>query len=323
VRVLVDSRGDVVRLQLLVPSLDDLHVERRGPEDPFTLPMKTVEEIQRLRLEGSTGHRVRVRGLVREGADGTFEIVDATGGLGVRIESGSLPPGHRIDLIGFPVLTKDEIVLADSTFREVEEMTPLAGRRLDTPENLPLVRTVAAIHAMEASEASRQYPVLIRGTLTYYTAPWQFIFIQDATGGIFIHVDRAPFRLVPGQILEVRGTTGEGEFAPVVENAVLRLVGEGPLPEAPPLSIDELLSGQYDSDWVTAEGVVQSVFDEGGHPHEGGHPVLLLRAGTHQFREQSGAVAAVIDGEKQQRRENYRFRDGKKDQAEILQRLGS
>jgi signal transduction histidine kinase/DNA-binding NarL/FixJ family response regulator/HPt (histidine-containing phosphotransfer) domain-containing protein len=278
VRVLVDSTGRVVRLQLLVPSLDDLHVEQRGPEDPFTLPVKTVSEIERLPLEGVSAHRVRVRGLVREGADGAFVLADATGGLGVRVDSGTLPPGQRIDLIGFPVLTKDGVVLTDSAFREVEEVSPLAGRRRDAPENLPLVRTVAAIHSMEASEASRQYPVLLRGVLTYFTAPWQFIFIQDQTGGIFIHIERAPFRLVPGQLLEVRGTTGEGEFAPVVENAVLRLVGEAPLPESAPLSIDELFSGQYDSDWVSAEGVVQSVFDEGGHP------VLLLRAGAHQFR---------------------------------------
>jgi hypothetical protein len=86
-------------------------------------------------------------------------------------------------------------------------------------------------------------------------------FVQDATGGIFMATPAQD--LEPGQLLDVTGQTGAGDFAPVLDRVSARVIGRAPLPapKHPPLS--ELFTGVYDSQWVQAEGIVQTVSRRG------------------------------------------------------------
>jgi signal transduction histidine kinase/CheY-like chemotaxis protein len=277
-RILVDSSGAVVRIELLVPSIEEVRVQDRGPEDPFTLPVKAIHALQTQSLEPTGGHRVRVRGIAQELRQGRFLVKDESGAIQVSVAAGSLPPGRVIDVVGFPSGTGAGLALEDAAFREPPASAARSEARLPAPAMPPVVRTVHAIHSLSAHDASRGYPVRLRGVLTYYTAIWRFGFVQDATGGIFVRLEGAPFEPIPGQLLDISGRTGEGEFAPVIDGAQIRLVGQAPFPEPATASLDDLFTGQHDSDWVSAEGVVQSVFDESGHPG------LVLLAGSHQFR---------------------------------------
>jgi signal transduction histidine kinase len=126
--------------------------------------------------------------------------------------------------------------------------------------NLPLLTTARQVHRLTIEEASRRYPVRVRGVVTFVAGPLEQLFIQDDTGGIFleIHGDYG-FRLQMGQMLEVEGVSAPGGFAPDIEPQHLRLVGEAPLPPARRVTFDQMAAGQEDCNRVEFSGIVRAV----------------------------------------------------------------
>jgi signal transduction histidine kinase/CheY-like chemotaxis protein len=61
-----------------------------------------------------------------------------------------------------------------------------------------------------------------------------------------------------GHLVEIEGVSGPGEFAPIVERPLIRVIGEAPLPPVEQVSLGRLLTGNCDSRWVGIDGVVQS-----------------------------------------------------------------
>ena len=127
-----------------------------------------------------------------------------------------------------------------------------------TLEALPELRTAEAVRRLTAEQAERGYPVRLRGVVSFFNQTLFSRFVQDDTAGIYLQDWPNPPALAPGQIIEVAGKTSAGEYAPVVMPDQVRVVGEGRLPEARPVSYDELASGREDSQLVAATGVVRS-----------------------------------------------------------------
>jgi len=133
-------------------------------------------------------------------------------------------------------------------------------------ESLPAILTTAhAAHSLSLEEAARKHPVHLRAVVTYYDP---FIdlrrpsfFVHDATGGIFVALSRVPpVPLKAGQVVEIEGVSGAGDFAPIVDAAEARVVGEASVPSsAPKVTLTDMLSGADDGQWVEVEGVVHSV----------------------------------------------------------------
>jgi signal transduction histidine kinase len=62
------------------------------------------------------------------------------------------------------------------------------------------------------------------------------------------------------------GVSAPGEYAPILDQAVVRAIGQSHIPStAPRVSFAELMSGAEDGQWVEAEGVVRSVAYSAGH----------------------------------------------------------
>jgi hypothetical protein len=130
---------------------------------------------------------------------------------------------------------------------------------------LPLLTTARTAHDMTAEEAARGYPVLLRAVVTYYD-PYidprhGALFVLDETGGIFVSVPRQPvLPLHAGTLIEIRGVTGGGDYAPIVDHARIRVIGESPLPTAVPRAgLAQMMTGEVDGQWVEIECVVHSV----------------------------------------------------------------
>jgi signal transduction histidine kinase/CheY-like chemotaxis protein len=143
--------------------------------------------------------------------------------------------------------------------------------------DLPLLTTVREISQLTTEKAALNYPVQLHGVVTYAPPAWRAAFVQDSTGGIFIKLDDG-VTLDAGQSVEVNGKSGPGDFAPVVVEARWKINGTTQMPTPPQLTIDELFSGEHDSDWVEAEGIVQSVTTDGKMAY------LIIVSGAHQFR---------------------------------------
>jgi hypothetical protein len=80
-----------------------------------------------------------------------------------------------------------------------------------------------------------------------------------------------------GDLVEVRGRTAPGKFAPVVYHPEIRVVGKARLPQPHPLLLDDLLTGKHDSQWVKVRGIVRSIEIVQDALH------LNVAAGSHRF----------------------------------------
>ncbi len=127
--------------------------------------------------------------------------------------------------------------------------------------------TVAEIRHLTQQEAEQGLPVKLRGVISYNAPGFNLLFLQDETGGIYVHprgLDATLDQLPAGTLVALEGITVPGQFAPRVEGpnktpvSVTRL-GNRALPEPLRLTIDQLEDPQYHSLWIEVGGVVRSV----------------------------------------------------------------
>lgn len=122
------------------------------------------------------------------------------------------------------------------------------------------LHTAAAVRSLTVEEAQKHLPVRLHGVTTFYEENFYSRFIQDETAGIYLSGSGVPpIHLVPGQFVEVTGTTEAGEFAPIIVPQTIRVLGEHSLPVAKPVTDEQLASGVEDSQFVEISGVVRSV----------------------------------------------------------------
>jgi hypothetical protein len=96
-----------------------------------------------------------------------------------------------------------------------------------------------------STEDRYAHRVRIKGVVTLQR-PGKGIFVQDETRGIYIETQqKGP--VSPGDVVEVIGFAGHGEYSPILENGAFRKVGSGSVPPAMDASPDEILSGKYDA----------------------------------------------------------------------------
>lgn len=115
------------------------------------------------------------------------------------------------------------------------------------------------VRQLSAEQAALGYPVRVRGVITG-DVPSPDFFVQDSTAGIYVEGSHSPtFAHHLGDFVEVEGVTGPGQFAPVIREQELVVLGKGTLPRAKLYSFSELAEGQLDSQWVKVRGIVRSV----------------------------------------------------------------
>jgi hypothetical protein len=88
-------------------------------------------------------------------------------------------------------------------------------------------------------------PVAIRGVVTCFDRARQILFVQDATGGIYVYgvfIWLMPLKV--GQEVTITGRTDPGEFTPVVQAARVDVTGSTPLPPVPDLDFLTFLSAR-------------------------------------------------------------------------------
>ncbi len=130
------------------------------------------------------------------------------------------------------------------------------------------VSSAREVHNMPPTEAAHGLPVHLRAVLTYYHAyidPRRgVIFVCDRSGCVFVSVPRSPVLAIhPGDLVDISGVTGPGDYASIVEASRIETVGHPGLPAHPrKVTMDDLTTGVYDSDWIQVQGRVRSVHRE-------------------------------------------------------------
>lgn len=149
-----------------------------------------------------------------------------------------------------------------------------------------LSMTARQLHDLPLDESIKALPVKLRATVTYYD-PYidhrhAALFVEDKSGGIFVALPARPILpLHPGDRVAITGVTGPGDYASVIVGSQVRPIGHAALPAEPrPVSLEEMMSGDMDCQWVEIEGRVRAVRFE---PHD-----VVLEIATS-----SGAVSAT------------------------------
>lgn len=129
------------------------------------------------------------------------------------------------------------------------------------PNQLPTLTTAEAVHNLLPSQAKLHYPVHLRAICIVCIPGWYGFFANDGVTGVYIQTrNQTPLTaaIQPGTWLEIDGVTSAGEYAPIVDQSDLRILGKGPLPPPRPVSLDILSSGAEDGQWISFEGTVRS-----------------------------------------------------------------
>jgi signal transduction histidine kinase/CheY-like chemotaxis protein len=264
-----DARGEAASVKLFVSSLRELTVVT--PARPaHDIPSQTV----RTAFAGGPEpplHRVRLRGAVRQEGSGVF-LKDPTGSVWLRpARSEPLERGDGVEVVGFVDWDRGEPVLAECS-NGSEAQGP--------PESLPALTSAAQVHHLSEKDARRRYPVHLWALVTFFDPRDNQLVVQDETAGV--SVAAAPGERLPalraGQLVEIDGVSGPGDYAPVVASSRIRVLGEQPLPAPTRVTMEQLFTGLVESAWVEARGIVHSVASVNGHAFLG------VRSGLYRFQ---------------------------------------
>src|ERR1700728_3167256 len=85
----------------------------------------------------------------------------------------------------------------------------------DSPP-LEELHTAEQIRRLTPEQAALHYPVKLRGVVTFFDQSLFSRFLQDDTAGIYIGDNTNLPPLVSGQLLEIKGGTYPGEYAPIL-----------------------------------------------------------------------------------------------------------
>ncbi len=138
-------------------------------------------------------------------------------------------------------------------------MTARAAEVPDTNAPSPLT-TIAAVRGLSTETARRKLPVRVEAVVTFHDPIGSYLFVQDETAGIYVYnAQPAGIKLPTGQFVRLTGTTWHGEFAPVIADPTVEVLGMRPLPPPRPVTAEGLQTGSLDGQWVELSGIVNSL----------------------------------------------------------------
>jgi diguanylate cyclase (GGDEF)-like protein len=162
-----------------------------------------------------------------------------------------------------------------------EELLPATGSNTtNQTASLPTLTTAKAVHSLTRAQAQQHYPIHLRAVCVVCFPDWHGFWVSDGVSGVYVETkNHVPLTAAihPGTELDIEGISGGGEYKPVVDQAVLRIVGERPLPPSWVVSLDRLATGEYDGQWIAIEGTVRSAVLQDGKLS------LIVNAGRWQI----------------------------------------
>jgi diguanylate cyclase (GGDEF)-like protein len=266
---LYDSEGRFSGPQLLTPSPRLVQVLKSGPQDPFTLALTQVSELH----QAKPGTLVHLAGRALDRATSLL-LVEGADSVAVNLRRPLHGDFASAEVAGF----WNGSAIEDAMLRSTGELLPHAGD----------IRSLGELKHLSVAEAASGRRVSIRGVVTYRDSDWGLLFVQDPSGAAFVNTRGLDLRLRAGDMVDISGLSGPGDYAPVIIEPAVSFVGHGVFP--PPLRLDPWQGNlaTTDSHWSNFSGVVHSVQFVDGHTN------LKLGAGPMALNLQ---LPTLINGE--------------------------
>ena len=253
-----DADGNINDLSLFVPRPSDIEMRGSVETDPrFDIPIVACAGV---RDDTPTNDVLHVRGTVRSHEQGKWVVLwDDTGQVTVQTrQTQPLRFGDKIEAIGYPYIAGIERCLRGGLYRLSLSTNPPAAETPPQPAK-PVLRLAERVRDLSRHEAERHYPVSLRAIVTWAHPETGFAYVQDASGGIRIANPKwtETYALTPGTIVNVKGEVCEGDFVPMVTNAVLDRAGYWNLEQGRMVTLEQALTGVEDGRWIQMRGFVR------------------------------------------------------------------
>jgi signal transduction histidine kinase len=231
--------------------------------EPSGAPFSNMDERRWIAVEGRVNFVTRMGTGLRFDLGTARQVVsvflaDATG-----LDVSTLPNSRvRIAGVGRAIMAADQSLILGKLFAASAASLTFIEPALGTgAQKLPLT-SVAQVQGLPIEAARQALPVRIRGTVTggVNTSQERWMSFQDDTRGIFVRLTGISNAIpASGELWELEGHSGAGDFAPVIiANRITRL-GEGLLPAPVTPTWAALLNGSRDVQWAELKGLVTEV----------------------------------------------------------------
>ena len=115
-----NSRRQMTGLQLFVPSMAHIGIDRPAYRDPYQAELRPIDRLLRFDAPDIAGRRVRVRGTVTLVRGTRVFISDATGAVEAHVAATpAVAPGTEVEAVGFPTAGAYSVVLEEAMMRAV------------------------------------------------------------------------------------------------------------------------------------------------------------------------------------------------------------
>lgn len=127
-----NSKQQATGIAIFSPTLSDIQIIELPPAATFQTPLRKINEVLRFTISGTSGHRVRVKGLVSLQRPGRYVYLQDHGDA-MRVYASQatvLAPGDEVEAVGFATAEKYGPELRDAVLRVVG--------RTNAPEPVPV-----------------------------------------------------------------------------------------------------------------------------------------------------------------------------------------
>lgn len=228
-----------------------------------TLAVQPIGELSRLGSGSRPSGKVRVQGIVLEQRPGEYIIIsDSTGTIFVETPQPIVAKVNQyVDVLGEPVWDGARVYLRNATFRQIDPAVATSGAEplIAKPAVLPVLTNAWQVRDLPPERAAWQYPVRLRGVVTLCTPHRGGFVVQDEISGIYVAPEKDRPNLKTGDLVAIEGVSIPGDYAPCVLATNVTLLGTAPLPQARPVTLFQLATGQEGSQWVEVRGVIREV----------------------------------------------------------------
>ncbi|WP_221029872.1 hypothetical protein [Actomonas aquatica] len=258
----------------------------------FEIPASPINSL----TEAAPDQPVRIVGELVQQVPGQFVTVRGETGE-AQVFTGQMTPlplHTRVEAWGYPRAQSMQVELTQAFVR------PAVAAPETVPPNGPVRQFTLSrrVLGLAPEVANEKLPVELDGVITWSHPESPFLYLQDTSGGIGVYVgSNHPEIPKFGTRVTLRGTTGLGDFAPVVIANSFTETGTIELPTARPITLDAAATGIYEAQWVSLTGYLHRVVP-------GANRTLLdlstiagdFRAvlpETFDFTDQEGAIVTV------------------------------
>jgi len=255
-RAVFSAGGQVISGLLTMVGSRDIEVLNLPPETWAAhpaMPISAACSASNLNLA------VHVRGVLQKSPRPAFcELTGEGGEILIPAPSASeLWVGQEVEALGLMQRPGKDWEMANAALIIADEHPP--------SQPLALLTEARQVKRLSRTEAARGYPVRLRGVITCaWPEHYRHAVLQDLSSGIFLLQREGEFLGRPkfGEFWEIEGTSGAGEFSPIVKVSSMRRLGEARMPEPVKPEWDQLINGSLDNQYVEFEGVVMGAGQE-------------------------------------------------------------